>query len=196
MRTIPSGSYERLSNLPSLWRAYLACRRGKRRQARMATFDLDADYFLCALQRDLLAERYQPDPWRLRLISDPKTRLIAVPSIRDRVVHRVVLDDIGPHYARSFIEHSYTAADGRGPHRAVPRSQGWMRRYRYRLCLDIRRYFPSIHHPTLCQLLFRRLRDEHTRRLLVLLVHAGKTVYGTELAVQALDLQRYPLGDF
>jgi RNA-directed DNA polymerase len=146
MRTIPKGSYERLSSLPSLWRAYLACRRGKRRQPRMAAFDLDADRFLCALHRALIAERYQTDPWRLRLIHEPKKRLIAAPSIRDRVVHRAVLDDIGPHYERGFIEHSYTGAKGRGPHRAVLRYQGWLRRYRYRLCLDIRRYFPSIHH--------------------------------------------------
>jgi RNA-directed DNA polymerase len=193
MRTIPKGSYERLSSLPSLWRAYLACRRGKRRQPRMAAFDLDADRFLCALHRALIAERYQTDPWRLRLIHEPKKRLIAAPSIRDRVVHRAVLDDIGPHYERGFIEHSYTGAKGRGPHRAVLRYQGWLRRYRYRLCLDIRRYFPSIHHPTLCQLLFRRLRDERTRRLLWLLVQSGEAVYRTDLAAQALDLQRYPL---
>lgn len=193
MRTIPRGSYERFSSLLALWHAYLACRRGKRRQARMATFDLDADRWLCALQRDLLAERYRPDPWRLRLIRDPKTRLIAAPSIRDRVVHRALLDDIGPYYERSFIEHSYTGARGRGPHRAVLRYQGWMRRFRYRLGLDIRRYFPSIHHPTLCQLLFRRLRDARTQRLLRLLIESGAQVYRTSLALQALDLQRYPL---
>ena len=184
MRTIPRGSFERLSSLPALWRAYQCCRRGKRRQPRMAAFDIDADRHICALHRALVADRYAPEPWRLRVIRDPKTRLIAAPSIRDRVVHRALLDEIGPHYERSFIEHSYTSAIGRGPHRGVLQYLSWLRRYRYRLNLDIRQYFPSIHHPTLCRLLFSKLRDQRTQALLNQLLAAGGAVYRTPLAVR------------
>ena len=104
MHSIPSGSFQRLSSLAALWHAYLSCRRGKRRQPRMAAFDIDADRHLCALQRVLLADSYRPEPWRLRVVYDPKVRLIAAPSIRDRVVHRALIDEIGPHFERSFIE--------------------------------------------------------------------------------------------
>ena len=195
MRTIPSDSFARLSRLQALWRAYQSCRQGKRRQPRMAAFDLDADRHLCALHRALVANRYQPEPWRLRVIHDPKTRLIAAPSIRDRIVHRALLDEIGPHYERSFIEHSYTGAVGRGPHRAVLQYLQWLRHYDYRLGLDIRRYFPSIHHPTLCRLLFRKLHDPRTQALIQLLLTAGGAVYRTPLAVQVMDLGQYPVAD-
>ncbi len=195
MRSLPSGSYERLSSLPALWHAYLDCRRDKRRQPRMALFDLDADRHLCALQRALAGESYRPDPWRMRVVHDPKTRLIAAPSIRDRVVHRALLNEIGSHYEHSFIEHSYTGGRGRGPHRAVLCFLRWMRRYRYRLCLDIRRYFPSVHHPTLCRLLFRRLHDRRCQALIEQLLVAGGAVYRTPLAVQVLELDRYPLAE-
>jgi RNA-directed DNA polymerase len=195
MRTIPTGSFARLSSLPALWRAYQACRRGKRRQPRMAAFDLDADRHLCALQRALVADRYQPEPWRLRVIRDPKTRLIAAPSIRDRIVHRALLDEIGPQYERSFIEHSYTGAIGRGPHRAVLQYLQWLRCYDYRLGLDIRRYFPSIHHTTRYRLLFRKLHDPRTQALIQLLLASGGAVYRTPLVVQVLELERYPMDD-
>jgi hypothetical protein len=59
--------------------------------------------------------------------------------------------------------------------------------HRYRLYLDIRRYFPSIPHPTLCQLLFRWLWDERTRRLIRLLLQSGGELYRTSLAGQALE---------
>ncbi len=104
-----------------------------------------------------------------------------------------LLNEIGPHYERRYIEHSYTGGCGRGPHRAVLCFLGWMRRYRYRLALDIRRYFPSIHHPTLCRLLFRHLRDERSRALIEQLLAAGGAVYRTPLAIQVLELDRYPL---
>lgn len=193
MRTIPRGSHERLSSLPALWRAYRDCRRGKSRQPRMALFDLDADRHLCALQRALVDNRYRPDPWRLRVVHDPKTRLIAAPSIGDRVLHRALLNEIGPHYERSYIEHSYTAGRGRGPQRAVLHFLHQMRRHAYRLTLDIRRYFPSIHHPTLCALLFRRLHDERCRALIAQLLAAGAAVYRTPSAIEVLDLEHHPL---
>ncbi len=193
MRSIPSGSFERLTRIQALWQAYRACRRGKSRQPRMAAFDLDADRHLFALQRALTADRYGPDPWRLRVIHDPKTRLIAAPSIRDRVVHRALLDEIGPHYENGFIEHSYTGAVGRGPHRAVLQYLRWMRQYRYRLGLDIQRYFPSIHHPTLCALLFKKLRDTRTQALIRQLLASSGEVYRTPLAHRVMDLDQQPL---
>ena len=49
MRSVPAGSFERLSALPALWAAYEATRRGKRRQPAMVRFELDADTRLCAL---------------------------------------------------------------------------------------------------------------------------------------------------
>jgi RNA-directed DNA polymerase len=125
---------------------------------------------------------WRADPWRLRIVHDPKTRLIAAPSIRDRVVHRALLDEIGPHYERGFLEQAYAWGSGRGPHRAVLQLLAWMRRYRYRLGLDIARYFPSIRHPTLSALLFHRLGDPKTRTLVLRLLAAGARVYRTALA--------------
>ncbi len=194
MQTIPSGSYERLSHFEALWRAYKSCRRHKRRQPRMAAFEIDADTHILALQRALTAGRYRPDAWRLRVIRDPKTRLIAAPSIRDRIVHRALLDEIGPHYERSYIEQSFTGGLGRGPHRAVLQYLGWMRRYRYRLGLDIRRYFPSVHHPTLCGLLFKKLHDPPTQHLIRQLLTSGAAVYQTPLAAEVYRLADEPVG--
>lgn len=195
MQSIPPGSFERLNSLAALWRAYLSCQRGKRRQPRMAAFDIDVDRHLCALHRTLIAGRYQPEPWRLRVVRDPKVRLIAAPSIRDRIVHRALLDEIGPYYERSFIEHSYTGAIGRGPHRAVLQYLSWMRRYPYRVALDIRRYFPSIYHPTLCRLLFSKLHDQRTQALINQLLTVGRTVYDTPLAVHVMKLEHDPVDE-
>ncbi len=60
MHSIPNRSFERLGSLQVLWHAYHACRQGKRRQPRMAAFDIYADRHLCALQRALISRRYTP----------------------------------------------------------------------------------------------------------------------------------------
>jgi RNA-directed DNA polymerase len=202
VRSVPAGSLARVSDPLALWSAWRACRRGKGRHVSVAHFDLDADTHLFDLARDLRGGTYRPGPWRLRVIHDPKTRLIAAPAVRDRVVHRALLDAIGPTYERSYIDRSYTGAPGRGPHRAVLQHLSWQRRFAYRLHLDIRRYFLSIHHPTLRDLLFRRLRDTDTRALVNRLLASGRRVYRQALAREVLgaDLpgpdRGLPLGSY
>ena len=163
MRRVAAGSFARLSAVSALWTAWKNCRKGKRRLPNIAMYDLDADRHIMRLHRDLNSSHYAPGEWRLRIIRDPKLRVIAAPALRDRIVHRVLIDEIGPVYERSFIEHSYTGTIGRGPHRAVLQYLNWMRRYRHRLHLDIKSYFRSIHLPTMERLLFTCLHGNRSQ---------------------------------
>jgi len=158
----------------------------------MAEFDLDADTQIFLLQRQLRNGNFQPGRWRTRVIRDPKVRLIAAPPIRDRIVHRALIDDIGPSFERGYIEDSYTGSTGRGPHRAVIRYLGWQRGFHYRLHLDISRYFFSVHLPTLCSLLFRRINDPRTRELITRFLESGRQVYSGTLAKRVLGLDEQP----
>ena len=72
MKTLQSGSYQRLASQDALWWAWRDCRRGKRRNPTIARFEIDCDRHLLALQRELLDYRYRPSPWRLH--SDPRSQ--------------------------------------------------------------------------------------------------------------------------
>lgn len=194
MRTLKSGSYQRLASLDALWRGWLACRRGKRRSPAVAAFEIDCDRHLLALQRELAERLYRPSPWRLHGIRDPKTRLIAAPAVRDRVLHHAVLREIGPVFERRFIEQSFAAGRGRGPQRAMLYFLACQRRHSWRLHLDISAYFPSISHRRLLELLAERLRDDDTLGLLHTITASGDQVYRSRLAAQLLGERRPPAG--
>ncbi len=70
---------------------------------------------------------------------------------------------------------------------------GWMRRYRFRVCLDVRRYFATINHDLLYELFAQRLRDPRTLALLRALLEAGGRVYHRPLAKRILGLADDPL---
>lgn len=194
MRTLKAGSYQRLASLSALWRGWLACRRGKRRSPNVAAFEIDCDRHLLALERELAAGRYRPSPWRLHAIRDPKTRLIAAPAVRDRVVQHAVLQEIGPVFERRFIDQSFAAGRGRGPLRAALYFLGCQRRHGWRLHLDIGAYFPSIAHDRLLALLAERVRDADTLALVQAIVAAGDAVYRSRLAALLLGERRPPPG--
>jgi hypothetical protein len=190
MRSVPAGSFQRLSAPEALWSAWRACRRGKRRRPTIAAFDLDADRLLLALSRGLERGEYRPSPWRLRVIEDPKLRLIAAPAIPDRVVHHALLAEIGPTYERRLIQHSYTVGDGRGPHRAVLQFLQWQRDFGFRLHLDIAGYFQNVDHRVLRGLVFPGLSDADTRRLIDQILCSGESVYRQPLARRVLGDRR------
>lgn len=193
MRWVPRGSFRRITALPWLWQAWKTYARGKRRWPAVARFAIDADRHVLALQRRLLAGDYRPGRYHQRVIRDPKLRLISAPPVRERVLHHAIVDDIGPSYTRSYIRDSYACLAGRGPQRAALRYLGWTRRYRWRLCLDIKRYFLSVDHRILLDLIAARLRDENTLDLVRMLVDHGGGVYRTELAARTLGLEREPV---
>ena len=124
--------------------------------------------------------------WRLHHIYDPKTRLIAAPAVRDRVLHHAVLAEIGPVFERRFIDQSFAAGHGRGPHRAALYFLACQRRYAWRLHLDIRAYFLSINHGRLLALFSERIIDADTLALLRLIITASDQVYRSRLAVATL----------
>lgn len=176
-----------------MWHAWLDCRLGKRRQPRLAAFDLDADTHVFRLHRALHDDSYRPASYRLSVVRDPKLRLIAAPAIVDRIVQNALITEIGPTYERGFIDQSYAVRIGRGPHRAVLQYLSWTRRFRYRLSLDVHRYFVSIRHEVLYALLARRLRDQRTLDLIARLLASGGRVYQSALAKEVLGLTEAPL---
>jgi RNA-directed DNA polymerase len=179
MRSVPAGSFRRLCDPLTLWHAWLEVRLGKRRGPAVAAFDLDADRHLFALSRALRDDSWRPAPPRLREIRDPKPRLISAPALADRVLHRALVDDIGPTYARGFLHECFTRGPGTGMHAAVLAYLRLLRRHGWRCQLDIAHYFPSIELARLEALLFRRLHDPRTRQLLTRLLDAGAAVYRT-----------------
>ncbi len=194
MRSVPAGSYEHIAAFPTLWEAWHAYRRGKRRRGAVAEFDLDADLAIWRLHRDLTRGTFTPSPYRISLVADPKVRVIAAPAVRDRVLQRALLDTIGPTYEQGFIDHSYAVGRGRGAHRAVLAALGWMRQTRFRLHLDIRHYFASVGHARLLALFAHRLTDTRTLNLIAALLEAGGAVYRDPLARIALGEPPVPAG--
>ena len=184
VRSLPAGTFARIAAPAALWRAWLAHRKGKRRRGPVALFDLDADRHVFALHRALVAGNYRPGRYRQQVVRDPKLRLISAPCLRDRLLHQAIVDELGPAFVRSFIDHSHACLPERGTQRAVLAYLQWTRRRSWRLRLDVVRYFPSIDHERLLALLGRRLRpsDDDTRALLRRLIVHGGVVYQTRLA--------------
>ena len=80
---------------------------------------------------------------------------------------------IEPVFERAFIHDTYANRKGKGTHRAVDRFTGFCRKDRYVLKCDIKKYFPSIDHEILYDLIEQKIKDPDVLWLVKLILDSS-----------------------
>jgi len=121
---------------------------------------------------------YQAPP--VRRVHIPKgtgtdTRPIGIPTFEDKVLQRAVAMVLEPIYEQDFYDGSYGFRPGRSAHQAL--GSLWKQTMRtdggWILEVDIRKFFDTLDHAQLRQLLQLRVRDGVVLRLIGKWLHAG-----------------------
>ena len=165
--------FDDITSLENLLRAAEKAQKGKRFEPVVLQFNHDLEGELLRLREELMNQTYRPGRYKEFYIQDPKRRLISAAPYRDRVAHHALCNVIEPIFERTFISDSYACRLGKGTHAAVNRLTEFIRRNDYALKCDIRRYFPSIDHAILKQLLRRKIGCERTLWLIDLIIDHG-----------------------
>jgi hypothetical protein len=158
--------FDKVTSFDNLLLAAQKAMRGQRAKPAVARFYFNLENELLQLQDELASGTYQPQPYRVFWIYEPKKRQICAAPIRDRVVHHAVCHLLDPIFERQMIYDTYACRRDKGTHAAVRRAQQFARRYRYFLQCDIRHYFASIDHEILKNMLRRLLKDARVLDLL------------------------------
>ncbi|MCP5090899.1 MAG: RNA-dependent DNA polymerase [Gammaproteobacteria bacterium] len=164
------GLWEPLTDFSNLYRAAHQAARGKRRRPNVLRFMFHLERQLLALQQELLAGTYVPGAYHEFHIQEPKPRLISAAPFRDRVVHHILCNQIEPIFERSFIHDSYACRVGKGTHAALDRFTEFAQRYPFVLKCDVSRFFPSIDHVILKNLVARKIKDPRVLWLVALII--------------------------
>jgi retron-type reverse transcriptase len=162
--------WPQLTSWENLLESALAAARGKRKRPDVARFLFDLEPNLCSLQRELLAGTWKPGEYRTFWIRDPKPRMISAAPFCDRVVHHAVTRVLETVFEPRFTASSFASRRGFGQHKALRKARAACGRYRYVLKCDIRKYFPSMDHAILKELLERAIKCRPTLDLVSAIV--------------------------
>jgi RNA-directed DNA polymerase len=172
--------YHQIRSFSNLYLAYKAAARGKRGRPDVAAFEMNVEDNLLSLQDDLETQAYSPGPYRHFVIYEPKRRLISAAPFRDRVVHHALVRVIEPLFERRFIHDNYACRRRKGTHRALDRCTYYARRNRFVLKCDIVKFFPSMDHAVLRDLLAYLIVDELTLWLIDQILNSGQGILTDE----------------
>jgi len=171
--------YDHLTSWSNLYLAYKKACRHKKRKAETAEWMFHCENNLFDLQAELKEHRYQPQPYRYFMISEPKERVISVAAFRDRVVHHALVNVIEPYFEAMFIKDSYATRKNKGLHLAVSAAQNYAGKHQWYMKLDIEKFFASVDHAILLSLIRRKIKDAHVISLCkIILTNQAESMKG------------------
>lgn len=159
-----------LENLLVAWKEFVA---GKGKKKDVVEFKSRFMDNVMRLHEDLKSLEYKHSSYYAFKISDPKPRDIHKAEVRDRLLHHAVYRQLYSFFDRKWIADSYSCRDDKGTHRAINRFRSFFQkvsRNDTRTCwvlkCDIRKFFASIDHQVLLEILNKQIDDKKIVALL------------------------------
>lgn len=162
--------WERVTDEENIRLAWRRVRRGHSRSADVQAFERDLERNLSTLRLRLVDGSYVPGGYRQFRVFDPKPRIISCAPVVDRVVHHALCAVITPVLERRFVPVSFACRAGFGVHAACALARRYAGRAGWFCKMDVRRYFDSIRHDRLLDVLQPALRERPLRDLVERLV--------------------------
>lgn len=138
------------------------------------------DKYLHNLQELLLNEQFINGKYHVfQLTERGKKRTIhSLPFYPDRIVHHAIVQVCAPFWIKSFIRDTYASIPGRGIHDGVRRIQRIIPNCKghYALKCDITKFYPSVDHEILKQVLRKQIKDPKLLNLLDIIIDSGPGV--------------------
>lgn len=118
------------------------------------------------LQYELAYLIYKTSEYETFKIYEPKERIIyRLPYYPDRIAHHALMNILEPIWTNIFIKGTYSCVKNRGIHKCAKDLKkdlkGFPKETIYCLKLDVQKFYPSIDHDILKQILRRKIKDEY-----------------------------------
>lgn len=161
--------YNAVCNLDNLRLADVKARKLKGHQKGIRYFDRNREANLLTLHEELMNRTYRTSEYRVFPIFERKERLIYMLPYRDRIVHHAIMNVLEGILVPVFTADSYSCVKGKGVHNANDQLKSALKdraNTRYCLQMDVRKFYPTIDHAALKQIIRRKIKDKELLGLL------------------------------
>lgn len=178
--------FDKIISLENLFLAWREFKRGKLRKPGVQEFNFNLENNLFVLRDDLKNKIYRPDKYAFFYIRDPKLRPIHKATVKDRIIFQAVFRILYQIFDRKLIYDTYSCRFEKGTHKGVRRLADFLRKESknyhrpvFTLKCDVRKFFYSIDHEILKDLIKKEIDDDNAQDLICKIIdsfctHPGK----------------------
>lgn len=162
--------YQKIISIENLKLADEKARKGKQKTYGVRMHDKNREKNILALHEALLTKTFKTSEYDIFTIHEPKEREIyRLPYYPDRILHHAIMNVMEPIWTSLFTADTYSCIKGRGIHGVVNKMKRVMKdveHTKYCLKIDVRKFYPSIDHDVLKQLIRKKIKCKDTLDLL------------------------------
>lgn len=174
--------WDRITSLENLELAFQKAKKGKTSYTAVTKFEEDKDNNLKKIREDLLNKRFKTSKYQTKTIYEPKERTIYVlPFYPDRIVQHALINILEPIFVGMFIKDTYACIKDRGLHKGSVRTTEYIKRNKYCLKCDIRKFYPSVNHDVLYKILERKIKCKDTLWLIHDIIYSFEGEYNVPI---------------
>lgn len=162
--------FDNIISSDNLIKADKIARNGKIKSYGVKRHDLRKLDNIELLHETLSASEFKTSPYTIFKIYDPKERdIYRLPYYPDRIVHHAIMNYLEPIFVSVFTNDTYSCIKGKGIHNAALNLKRALKdSYNTKYCLkfDVKKFYPSIDHLILKDLLRRKIKDQRVLEIL------------------------------
>ncbi len=183
--------YSKIYEWNNLLLAFYKASKTKRQTGAIQNYEKHLYANLRKLQLQIVNQKIDLGHYRFFKIYDPKERTICAAPFRDRILHHAIMNVCEPVFESFQIDDSYACRKGKGTQRALYRAFDFSHRFPYCIKLDMKKYFDSIPHQNLLNLLERRFKDPELLALFSQIIFSYQVEEGRGLPIGNLTSQYF-----
>lgn len=183
--------YWKIAEIENLELAFWKAQRGKSGKKEVQIFRKNPHENLLSIRNEFLNGNVTVGNYHYFTIYDPKERIICAADFRERVIQHAVVNICEQYFEKYQIFDSYACRKGKGVDACLARTQKFCRKYQWFLKLDIHKFFDSVNHRVLLNILNRRFKDPALLDFFSRLIDSYEVVSGCGLPIGNLLSQYF-----
>ena len=124
---------------------------------------------------------YKPKPVKRVEIPKPNggKRLLGIPTVIDRMIQQSIVQIISPIFEKTFSVYSYGFRPNKNAHQAIEKAKEYYDEgYKYVVDIDLAKYFDTVNHDMLINMLREEIKDERVIKLIRKYLKSGVMIDG------------------
>jgi len=148
-----------IAEYKNLYLAYYKASKGKQEKQDVVEFAKNLENNLTVLQNQIITGNIVIGNYHYFTIHDPKERVICAASFQERVLHHAIMNICHSVFEKKLIHTTYATRPNKGIYKAIGLAKKSIIKYKYVAKLDVRKYFDSISHTVLKEMLTNMFKD-------------------------------------